>query len=108
MHNIKIKQLCTAHTAGIALAACAPAPMTPPIKPNTPLPVAWQTRVGDSLNEIALHEGMAFVVNESNRLIALDAKTGNKQWEKNLNLLNTRSNAVGADGIAARVCVNWS
>jgi outer membrane protein assembly factor BamB len=96
MHNIKRIWLTLA--TGLGLAACAPAPMTPPIKPNTPLPVAWQTRVGDSLNEIALHDGMAFVVNENNRLIALDAGTGKKQWEASLNLVNTRGNAVGAEG----------
>jgi outer membrane protein assembly factor BamB len=93
-----IKRLWITLAAGVALAACAPATMTPPIKPNTPLPVAWQTRVGDSLNEIALRDGMAFVVNESNRLIALDARTGNKLWETDLNLLNSRQNAVGVDG----------
>lgn len=96
MHHIKRFWLVLA--AGIALAACAPANTTPPVKPNTPLPVAWQTRVGDSLNEIALHDGMAFVVNENNRLIALDARTGAKQWETHLNLVNHRDNAVGVDG----------
>ncbi len=99
MHNIK-RFLMTLMTlaAVIALVACAPANTTPPVKPNTPLPAAWQTRVGDSINEIALHDGMAFVVNENNRLIALDAKTGVKRWETNLNLLNTRNNPVGVDG----------
>lgn len=96
MHNLKRLWLTLA--AGIVLAACAPANMTPPVKPNTPLPVVWQTRVGDSLNEIALHDGMAYVVNENNRLIALDAKTGIKQWETPLNLVNDRNNAVGVDG----------
>jgi outer membrane protein assembly factor BamB len=96
MHHIT--RLGITLAAGIAMAACAPANTTPPVKPNTPLPVAWQTRVGDSLNEIALHAGMAFVVNETNRLIALDAKTGAKQWEANLNLVNSRQNAVGVDG----------
>jgi outer membrane protein assembly factor BamB len=41
---------------------------------------------------------MAFMVNENNRLIALDARTGKKAWETNLSLLNSRSNAVGVDG----------
>lgn len=91
------KTLSLAWVAGLVLAACT-APMTPPIKPKTPLPVAWQTRAGDSLNEIALHDGMAFVVNENNRLIALDAKTGAKRWETSLNLVNSHDNAVGADG----------
>lgn len=93
-----IKQLSALMTAGVALVACAPTNMTPPLKPDTPLPVAWQTRVGDSINEITLHAGMAFVVNENNRLLALDASTGAKRWEANLNLLNNRDNAVGVDG----------
>lgn len=91
-----IERIGLALAAGVALASCT-STVAPPIKPNTPLVVAWQTRVGDSINQIALHDGLAFVVNEQNHLTALDVTTGAKRWEKNLNLINSRDNAVSVE-----------
>ena len=80
--------------AALWLAACGP----DLVAPETPLRLAWQTRVGDAMNRPAVSDGLIFVVDESGSLSALDVETGKKRWEADLALTNRPEDPVATDG----------
>ena len=84
----------TALIVGFWLAACSPAV----VAPETPLPLAWQTQVGNVINRPAVSENRVFVVDESGKLLALDIETGQKRWQADLAQSNHGDDPVGVDG----------
>lgn len=78
----------------LLLAACGP----DLVVPETPLPLAWQARVGPVINRPAASDGLIFVVDEGGRLIALDRESGKRRWMADLARSSSNEGPVAADG----------
>jgi len=66
--------------------------------PAMPLPVLWKANVTTDINRPAVSNGIVFVINEQDMLLALDMKTGAKKWETKVALASRADSPVGVDG----------
>ena len=81
-------------TVTVSLAACNP----DVVAPETPLPLAWQVPVTDSIGQPTVSDGLVFFVDEYGKLIALDVEKGAERWVADLSVADHSDEPVGADG----------
>ena len=78
----------------VSLAACSPEV----VEPETPLSLAWQVPVTDTISQPTVSDGLVFFVDEYGKLIALDVENGTERWQVSLPVADHSDEPVGADG----------